>query len=104
MEEREIEYEDWVEKFKPTMDPGNNMDSPLDIGWRDHRTVTTEEWGTALREGRVWTLVDCGPYPLVVSGAHYVNRMEYYICEVPVEEGISYSEKIDPDYIENEEE
>ena len=95
--EKPISHSDWIEQFKPIMDADNNGDSPLDVGfYPTDRRVTEAEFQLALDEGRVWTLVDADPYPLVVSGAAYVNRLEYYICEVAVPEGTYYHE-IDED-------
>lgn len=88
-----IEYCEWIDRFKPIMDPENNGDTPMDVGLVPaHRRVPEDDFQLALNEGRVWTLVDVEPYPIVVSGAAYVNRLEYYICEVAVPDGTSFYE------------
>lgn len=41
----------------------------------------------AAAENRVWTLVDADGFTVVMSGKHFVNRLEYYITEVAAPEG-----------------
>ena len=37
----------------------------------------------------IWTLLDCDT---VVQGLHWVNRMGYFICEVPFDEDGKYED------------
>jgi hypothetical protein len=94
--EKRIEFSEWVDRFKPMMNPADNYDSPLDVGFRkaewEENGLTVDDMQKAVEERRVWTLMDCEPYPLVCSGMIRVNRLEYYVCEVPVEDGVSYIE------------
>jgi hypothetical protein len=96
----EIDHSDWIEKYKPEMD-GEDL---KDIGYRDPRI-----WA---HPNHIWTRLSCdcncdGPdegevtqevfdafwdhhievcpiydEPDIFSGARWVNRMEYYYCEV----------------------
>lgn len=87
--EQPITYFEWLDKFKPIMVD----DRPLDVGFSPaHRQVPEDDFQLALKENRIWTLVDADEGACVVSGAAYVNRLEYYICEVAVPDGISYYE------------
>ena len=38
--------------------------------------------------GRVWTMLDCDGRTYYTSGFHYVNRIGYLVCEVPVPDGV----------------
>ena len=59
--------------------------------WRDFFWKDDPECVAAIAEAdaenRVWTLVDADGFTLVVSGKHFVNRLEYYITEVPAPMG-----------------
>lgn len=35
--------------------------------------------------GKVWTLLDCDGHQVISSGYHHVNRMGYFVTEVPFE-------------------
>lgn len=71
--------------------------------WRDFLWKDDRECMAALAEaapaGRVWTLVDADGFTLVMSGRHYVNRLEYYITDVAVPGGVTV-EVYDPDELE----
>ncbi|MHB1327545.1 MAG: hypothetical protein ACYC2K_05020 [Gemmatimonadales bacterium] len=58
-----------------------------DGSWRDFFWKDDPECLAAIAEAdaedRVWTLVDADGFTLVMSGKHIVNRLEYYITEVP---------------------
>ena len=55
--------------------------------WRDFFWKDDPECVAAIAEAsaenRVWTLVDADGFTLVISGKHFVNRLEYYITEMP---------------------
>ena len=60
-----LTYDEWVERFIPV------NDAPL-------------EWAEVCSVGRehIWTLVEDGDDRVIVSGAHYVNRLGYFATEV----------------------
>lgn len=68
--------------------------------WRDFLWKDDPECLAAVAEAdaenRVWTLVDADGFTLVMSGKHFVNRLEYYITEVPAPKG-DYVEVYDAD-------
>ena len=62
-----------------------------DGSWRDFFWKDDPEClaaiAEAVEEDRVWTLVDSDGFTLVMSGKRFVNRLEYYITEVPAPKG-----------------
>lgn len=76
----EIEF---AETYRPIL--------AADGHWRDFFWKDDPECLAALAEAaperRVWTLVDIGGFTLVTAGRHFVNRLEYYVTEVPAPEG-----------------
>ena len=75
-----------------------------DGSWRDFLWKDDPECLAAIAEAdaedRVWTLVDADGFTLVMSGRHFVNRLEYYITEVPAAKGEDV-EVYDPDDYED---
>lgn len=72
MTEQRISYEEWIETYKPL---------------NDHEGIPKiiETWEVAKYDkDKVWTLVDAEPYPVIVSGWHYVNRLHYHVTEVAI--------------------
>ena len=61
-----IDYFDWAERYDPT------SDEPLE--WDDVKDMDKHY---------VWTLVDGDPEPIIVTGAHMINRLGYYTTRVP---------------------
>jgi hypothetical protein len=41
-------------------------------------------------EYKVWTYLDGDECSLVISGYHFINRIGYYVCEVPYDEDTVY--------------
>lgn len=79
-----ISYQEWIDTFKPVM---NDDDELIDI--------MGDEKFEGMDSAMIWTLVDAEPYPVVVSGYAFVNRLAYYLCKVPVPEGMFYEESSD---------
>ena len=89
---KKIDYFDWIEKYKPMTNP--DIDKTLiDFCWSNR--ANDEIVAKAVKESRIWTKLDCeaidkhGDETMVIaSGKHYVNRMEYYITEIPYTEEV----------------
>jgi len=102
--ENEIEYFDWLEKFKPehnkillaTHPYPERPDDCAPYNGRMYETFGEElEVVMAARKinpYKIWTLLDCGT---ISQGTHIVNRMGYFICEIPWSEN-------DPDTVPEE--
>jgi hypothetical protein len=80
-----IEYENWIEKFKPHMDENDEL-----IRYWDEK----EKIAKAANDNKLWTQLDADGEIVIASGFHYVNRMDYFICDVAYEED-NYYEVID---------
>lgn len=83
-----ITFEDWVEQHKPITNPDGQGGPNI-----DGRMIMFETYGKDLefvktmlcsKPQNVWTLLDDGEgFDLIVAGYHYVNRLGYFITEVP---------------------
>lgn len=92
--EKEITYEEWLEKFKPIKNNRGsnfvNADGEETYGYFDSYDSEDRELLEKTPGNRIWTLVNEDNHDTLLSGAHHVNRMEYYICEVATEEDTEY--------------
>ena len=85
--EGEISWDSWVEKYKPiknhiTKYP--NKDADYDM----FETYGAEQdYVYSVDEKLVWTEVQGDMSMLLLAGRHFVNRLNYYVCEVPWETG-----------------
>lgn len=70
--------------YRPILDTDGSW---RDFWWRDDPECLAR-LAEAAPERRVWTLVDIGGFTLVTSGRHFVNRLAYYITEVPVPDDV----------------
>jgi hypothetical protein len=82
VEDTSVEYQgwdEWAKKFKPiknhlVVDPDEQM----------FETFGDEvDFVKAQDEKYIWTYVDGDMSSLLVAGYHYVNRLGYYVTEVP---------------------
>lgn len=78
---RAMEYEDWIDKYKPLED---EWCRPKDMDPNCQDTISFDEFKKLVTERKVWTLVstDDGNDTAVLSGYRRVNRLEHYICEI----------------------
>ena len=83
LSEGELSHDAWVEKYKPIKnhitkypDPSADFDMFETYG---------EEWEFIKTQDphNVWTYIDGDSSSLLVQGTAYVNRISYYVCEVP---------------------
>ena len=80
MTERTMTYDEWCDEFQPI----------VNIFSRDPDETRFETYGKELDfilsrdPARVWTEVDAeGRFTTIVDGYHLVNRLAYYVTEVP---------------------
>jgi hypothetical protein len=80
----EQELDNWEEKYRPMVNP--NSDNAL---WEDPKFETYGEdldFVRAQDPRCIWTLVDGDDGNLyIVDGYHLVNRINYFVTEVPFE-------------------
>lgn len=79
----------WVDKYKPVQNPfttGRSYENTLfETFGQEYEYVKTQNPYT------IWTLMegDQGDW-FIASGHHWVNRLGYFICSVPLSEDESY--------------
>ena len=87
MESIEITENEWIERFRPQL---NHLDEDAAVDFGEGG-VSFETYGDDLHyvrgvdPARVWTMLDDGS--TVCSGYAFVNRLNYFICEVSVPPG-----------------
>lgn len=71
----------WSDNYRPIINTGNG-------------TFLFEEFGEDLdflnrmaKQNRVWTWVQENGMTAIINGFHYLNRLGYYVTEVPWENG-----------------
>ena len=75
----ELEYDEWYEKYKPIeTDHGDLM--VYETYGKDLEFIQS-----IIEDNRVWTFVDGGDFSVITNGAMFVNRLCYYVTEVPWE-------------------
>lgn len=87
---RRMSFEHWWEQFKPTGNPVEGSGNGPKMGdagrmfetyGADLKTVQAEAIKSV---DRVWTYVDDGSrYGSITPGLHFVNRLGYFITEMP---------------------
>lgn len=99
-----MDFDEWYEKYKPIK---NHLARDED---RDYFETYDLELGYVLgiadtNPSRVWTYVDGDGGTYVVDGYHLVNRIYYFITEVPYEgDGLEVCVSSDEPYEECEDE
>ena len=75
----ELEYDEWYEKYKPIeTDHGDLM--VYETYGKDLEFIES-----IIEDNRVWTFVDGGDFSVITNGAMFVNRLCYYVTEIPWE-------------------
>lgn len=80
--EGEISWDTWVEKYRPIPNPIASSPAVDDV-------LMYETYGEELElikqtnPNNIWTMVDGDMSTIILAGWHFVNRIGYYITEVP---------------------
>ena len=81
---REISWEEFVAEFKPLKNDVSNTDTydgyMFETYGADYMAVKTM---FALDKNKVWTLLSEDNTTWISSGLHWVNRMGYFLTEIP---------------------
>ncbi len=96
-----MDIDQWEKSYKPMLN--NLSDNPsFDNG---NGGIMFETYGpeldyvlTLVRRSSgllVWTYVDGDTKPVIINGYHLVNRIGYFVCEVPWEDGQDIEVSID---------
>lgn len=85
--EGELRWDEWVEKYKPiknhiTKYPNKDAEYDMFETYGDE-----QDYVYSLDEKLVWTEVQGDCSMLLIAGRHFVNRLNYYVCEIPWETG-----------------
>ena len=73
--------DEWLETYKPKT---NHLDSNASWNGTMFETYGEEiEFVKSTPDNFVWTLLDVDGESLIVNGQSWVNRMGYFVCEVP---------------------
>jgi hypothetical protein len=76
-----ITYTEFVDTYKPILNKITKYPSDTQIAFE---TFGEElDFVRSHDEKAIWTEVDGDGGVYIISGFHYVNRIQYYVCEVP---------------------
>lgn len=83
-------FGDWWEKYRPTGKPSLNAgpmvgDEPKLLCWSNPADWQQVVDADAKDPLTVWTLLECDGLQYIASGLHRVNRVGYFITELPAE-------------------
>jgi len=85
--EGELTWEQWESKYKPVINHLDKYSTP-EMPSRMFETYGEEVEFVASKDPKyVWTYIQGDMSDLLVAGASFVNRLGYYVCEVPWETG-----------------
>lgn len=89
--QKTMTYSQWVEKYKPITNPDGSLKRYAVRGseFNEIRMISEKS------PGRVWTMLDDGETDWIASGIHFVNRMDYVLTEVALEDGIDHIDVVD---------
>jgi len=83
----ELTWEQFEKQFKPIKN--HLVRSPDEMMFETYGEEL-EFVRTKIDENKVWTYGDGDMCTYVSSGYHFINRIGYYVCEVPFEEDTEY--------------
>lgn len=73
--------DEWIETYKPKT---NHLDSNASWNGTMFETYGEEiEFVKSTPDNFVWTLLDVDGESIITNGQSWVNRMGYFVCEVP---------------------
>lgn len=95
-------YEEWEEAHRPirnTTNPDRGFDSHLFETYGEDLEEVRRH--TAMNPECIWTLVESDGYIAIISGFHLVNRIGYFITEVPCPANTAIEILLDDPYDED---
>lgn len=82
---RTLTIDEWAETYKPIKNPNNNWSS--EMTYSAFETYSPDLDKVLAQDNKfIWTEVDGDDGVYIVEGYSLVNRIQYYICEVPHED------------------
>lgn len=85
--EGEMKWDEWVEKYKPVKNHLDKYADPKDEYSPFETYGAEQDYVYSLDEKFVWTEVQGDMSMILIPGRAFVNRLVYYVCEVPWVEG-----------------
>lgn len=79
-----LTYDEWVEQYKPFTNHLTNEGFAYETYGDELDYITQQD------DNFIWTEMDGDEGVSIVEGYHLVNRIQYYITQVPHEAGKSY--------------
>ena len=71
---------EWEAKYKPTKNPNNDWAGEYSA----FETFSPEvDFVWSKPDNLVWTEIDGDEGSYIIAGKHLVNRLQYYVCEIP---------------------
>jgi hypothetical protein len=87
-----ISYEQWERRFRPIINPFDPYAAYCGSMFETYGAVA-EYVKTRVPSRRVWTLFEADGKTFICEGFHYINRLGYFITEVPYSSNRQYSIK-----------
>jgi len=72
-----MNYEKWEEKYKPITNPFTKDTQIFETYGEEYDFIKKTD------PKKIWTLVDGDVGTYIIDGWHYVNRIGYFVTEVP---------------------
>lgn len=86
-----LTWQQWEEMYKPIPNP--NREDEIAFDWIGKDLEELRKYPVE----NIWTGIDGGGrYIEIISGMHWINRLEYYITEVPWERDLCVTNNPDP--------
>ena len=88
----EITYKEWIDTYKPILNKNEYGQNYVSVqgeetyGAFDVYNDNDREILQNTDFKYIWTLTTEDNHDYLLSGIHIINRMEYYICEIPFDE------------------
>lgn len=84
---KEMTWSEWEEKYKPIPNPFKDYQDQLmfETYGEEYEFVKTK-----IDSQQVWTYVDGDMSSLIMAGFGIVNRIGYYVTEIPWEDSMDY--------------
>lgn len=76
-----MSYDEWLSTFRPILnqfDDNASYDGRMFETYGDEVTYVKDQ-----PNPHIWTLLDAEGYTIISKGWHFVNRLGYFVCEVP---------------------
>jgi hypothetical protein len=78
-----LTYDEWYDKYRPIANPASPVKDDIIFETYGNDVDFLNKQNPLC----IWTDLDGDECNFIASGAHFVNRICYYITEVPFEEG-----------------